>query len=163
MMPVSIEEYLRESYEPDCDFVDGELVDRHAGYHPHGAVIGEILYQLRRFRPDAYGYPILRLRVAEQCIRVADVAVFLERPSEQIPSKPPFICVEVLSEFDSFDELAPKLEDYPRFGVAHIWLIDPAERCGWFYQSRQFSRVTNALRAGAISLDIAQLFAELDG
>jgi hypothetical protein len=25
---ISVEEYLRSSYEPDCDFVDGEIEER---------------------------------------------------------------------------------------------------------------------------------------
>ncbi len=35
---VSLEEYLRTDYEPDCDYVDGELEERNVGEKEHSAV-----------------------------------------------------------------------------------------------------------------------------
>ena len=32
-----IEEYLRAVYEPDAEFVDGQIVERHLGENPHSA------------------------------------------------------------------------------------------------------------------------------
>src|SRR6266545_6293050 len=32
---VSVEEYLSTVYEPDCDYVDGELVERNVGEYEH--------------------------------------------------------------------------------------------------------------------------------
>jgi hypothetical protein len=32
---ISIDEYLKSSYRPDCDFVDGELVERNVGELDH--------------------------------------------------------------------------------------------------------------------------------
>lgn len=32
---VSVEEYLNTVYRPDCDYVDGELVDRNVGEKDH--------------------------------------------------------------------------------------------------------------------------------
>ena len=37
---LSLEEYLRTDYEPDCDYVDGELEERNAGELQHSAVLG---------------------------------------------------------------------------------------------------------------------------
>lgn len=34
-MTTSLAEDLTTTYEPDCDYVDGELVDRNAGFFPH--------------------------------------------------------------------------------------------------------------------------------
>jgi hypothetical protein len=28
---VSVEEYLQTAYDPDCDYVDGEVIDRNVG------------------------------------------------------------------------------------------------------------------------------------
>ena len=35
MTSVSVEEYLRTSYEPEMEYVDGQLVDRHVGEYDH--------------------------------------------------------------------------------------------------------------------------------
>jgi len=35
---VSVSEYLRSSYRPDCDFVDGKLEERNPGEHDHAAL-----------------------------------------------------------------------------------------------------------------------------
>jgi hypothetical protein len=32
---VSVEEYLHTSYDPDCDYVDGEIVERNVGELDH--------------------------------------------------------------------------------------------------------------------------------
>ena len=32
---ISVEEYLRTSYRPDCDFVDGEVLERNVGETDH--------------------------------------------------------------------------------------------------------------------------------
>jgi hypothetical protein len=37
MSSISITEYLESSYRPDCDYVDGRLVDRNVGERDHGA------------------------------------------------------------------------------------------------------------------------------
>jgi hypothetical protein len=31
----SLDEYLRTSYRPDCDFIEGEVLDRHVGKRRH--------------------------------------------------------------------------------------------------------------------------------
>lgn len=59
-------------------------------------------------------------------IRVADVAVFKgARPTEQIPSTPPFIVIEVVSRDDRYVDILTKLEEYRAWGVQHVWLVDP--------------------------------------
>ena len=40
---VSLEEYLKTSYEPDCDYVDGVLEERNLGEWNHGDLQGEIV------------------------------------------------------------------------------------------------------------------------
>jgi hypothetical protein len=33
---IPVEEYLRTIYHPDCDYVDGEVVERNLGEQSHG-------------------------------------------------------------------------------------------------------------------------------
>lgn len=60
---VSVEEYLHSSYEVDCDYVDGELVEREVGERDHSQLQGHILaYYLSRRRKWGI-YPFVEQRV----------------------------------------------------------------------------------------------------
>lgn len=54
---VSVEEYLKTSYSPDCDYVDGEVIPRNLGESKHSGAQREILFVL------AERYPELRRRL----------------------------------------------------------------------------------------------------
>jgi len=49
---VSLEEYLGTVYEPDCDYVDGELEDRNVGEFDHGDLQSEIVRYFRNRRRE---------------------------------------------------------------------------------------------------------------
>jgi hypothetical protein len=40
---IPIAEYLEASYRPDCDYVDGRLVERNVGERDHSILQGEII------------------------------------------------------------------------------------------------------------------------
>jgi len=44
---VSLEEYLCTSYDPDCDYADGELEDRNVGEKGHSKAQGNLYLYLR--------------------------------------------------------------------------------------------------------------------
>ena len=128
---VSLSDYLTTSFEwPAPEFVDGELVERREPRLPHSIAQGRCLRVLARAPESAQliAGPELRLRSSVSRIRVADVAVFKgARPTEQIPSTPPFIVIEVVSRDDRYVDILTKLEEYRAWGVQHVWLVDP-----WF-------------------------------
>ncbi len=72
---VSLNEYLTTDYEPDCDYVDGELEERNLGEKEHSAVqaflIGWFLMHQESLHLEAY--PELRLRVSATRVRIADL------------------------------------------------------------------------------------------
>jgi hypothetical protein len=37
--PISVEEYLKTSYRPDVDYVDGHIEERHPGEKTHGETL----------------------------------------------------------------------------------------------------------------------------
>ena len=47
---VSIHEYLNTSYRPDCDYVDGAVLERNVGEYDHGRLPGAVscYYFIRR-------------------------------------------------------------------------------------------------------------------
>ena len=120
MPTVPVEEYLHTLYRPDCDYVEGELVDRNVGLLTHQMAIREVLFYFyeRRSLWDIFVILSLRVRISPSRYRVPDVLVVLgPEPNEQILTKPPFLCLEVLSPEDRVGEMQERIDDYLRWGV----------------------------------------------
>ena len=135
---VSIEEYLRSTYRPDCDYVDGEVLERNVGERDHSRLQGEIYFYFRsRAREwNARAYPEQRVQVSAHRFRVPDLCVVLgDEPEEQVFTRPPFICIEILSPEDRQQRTQERVDDYLRFGVPHVWVIDPWTRRAWVYSA----------------------------
>ena len=126
---VPVEEYLRMSFEGSGpEYLDGELVERNVGGEKHSSVQASLtgIFQSLKKNRRIHVRPEIHLRLAPARVRVADLAVFLERPAEEIPSSPPHIVVEIVSPGDWYIEIHEKLQEYRSWGVKHIWLVDPA-------------------------------------
>jgi len=97
---VSVEAYLRSSYEPDAEYVDGEIEERPMGEFDHASWQLAILRWFLQHEKDwdIRVRPELRLQVAATRFRVPDVTV-LDRaqPVEQIITHPPLAVFDVLS------------------------------------------------------------------
>lgn len=62
-----------------------------------------------------YLVPELRVRVSPGRCRVADLTVFAgEEPSENVPSQPSLVVVEILSREDRRADVLEKLDDYQK-------------------------------------------------
>jgi Uma2 family endonuclease len=124
---LSVEDYLRMSFEgPSPDYVDGELVKRGEPVYLHSKTQGRCFRMLEKAGRRLFVGPEMRLRVGETQIRIADLAAFQDvEPTEQIPSTPPFIVIEVVSPDDRYIDIHTKLEQYRKWGVPHVWLVDP--------------------------------------
>jgi Uma2 family endonuclease len=129
---VSLEEYLRTSFDnPDREYVDGEIVERplpdlfHSKTHFRLAWLIGNLAQTRPF----FGQVELRSRVGQTRVRIPDVSIYAgEEPTELVPTKPPFVAIEILSPDDRYSELMQKFKEYKTWGVRHVWLVDPQGR-----------------------------------
>jgi Uma2 family endonuclease len=125
---VPIEVYLRSSYEPDAEYVDGAIEERPMGQYDHAAWQEAIILW---FRQHALEWnirvkPELRVQVSATRFRVPDVTVLdRSRPIEQILTHPPIAVFEVLSPEDTKTRIMRKLGDYATMGISHIWVIDP--------------------------------------
>ena len=129
-MHVPVEIYLRSSYEPDAEFVDGEVEERPAGGYDHAAWQKAILTWFLQHEEgwNVNSLPELRIRVSETRYRVPDVTVLDARhPVEQIITQPPLAVFEILSPEDTFARLRRKLDDYVTMGIPNIWVIDPTD------------------------------------
>jgi Uma2 family endonuclease len=157
MNGISPHEYLTRSYDPAVEYVDGALVERHAGEWAHALVQSNVLVALRGRRPALLAVTSLRLRTDEARYRIPDVCAFLS------PSAPPHLIVEVLSESDALSAAMEKLREYARQGVANIWLIDPRLKVMSAYRGSALIEIegeTIATVDGAVELTRAEIFAE---
>jgi Uma2 family endonuclease len=130
---VSVSEYLSTSYRPDCDYVDGVVLERNLGEYDHARLQLEVAayFHARRKEWGIRVVPEQRVQVSPTRFRVPDVCVVLGEPPEQIFKTPPFICIEILSKDDRLSGMQDRIADYLNFGVRYVWVIDPRTRKAW--------------------------------
>ena len=131
---ISVDEYLRTSFRPDCDFIEGEVLERNVGKRRHGYAqmhIG-IWFGRRADLPRLVPISEFRTRVGPNRIRIPDV-VLCEPPlsDEEVLTSPPYLCIEIMSPDDTMAAMQDRLDDYLHFGVPNIWVIDPYKHRGW--------------------------------
>jgi Uma2 family endonuclease len=140
---IPVEVYLRSSYEPDAEYVDGEIEERPAGENDHSAWQEAICFWFRQHAQEwnVRVRPELRIQTGPTRFRVPDVTV-LDRaqPLEQIVTRPPLAVFEILSPEDRMQRLLRKLEDYRIMGIPEIWVIDPQEAIYYRYEERRLMR-----------------------
>jgi Uma2 family endonuclease len=133
---VSVDEYLHTSYDPDCDYVDGEIVERNVGDTDHSDCQGRIYAYLLNRSKQLRIYPLVeeRVQVSASRFRVPDVCLVAgPRPSEQILTTPPLIAIEILSKDDRMGEMQERIDDYLKFAVRYVWVINPLTQRAWVY------------------------------
>jgi Uma2 family endonuclease len=130
---ISVEEYLRTSYRPDRDYVDGEVVERNVGELDHSTLQKKIILYLgiREAELGISVYPEQRVQVSKTRFRIPDVCVTLGTPTEQILTHPPFICIEILSPEDRWPRMQQRIDDYLGMGVPYVWVLDPGTKTAY--------------------------------
>lgn len=131
---MSIEEYLRTPFRPDVDFVDGVIEERNLGEWDHARLQG-FLYAFLLDREEEWGVyvsPERRVQVSATRFRVPDVCVTdaLEEV-EQMPTKPPLLCIKVKSPEDRLPRMLERVKDFHRMGVGQVWVFDPETQSVW--------------------------------
>jgi Uma2 family endonuclease len=161
---ISKEEYLSTSYRPDCDFVDGEVVERNVGEFDHGRLQG-LTFSYLLSREKLWGLRVVleqRVQVKPERFRIPDVCVVLAgKPIQQVFTDPPFLCIEVLSPADRMSRVQERIDDYLSMGVPHVWVIDPESRRGYHYTSEGMREAKDGVLRTAeppIEVPIAELF-----
>ena len=148
---ISVEEYLKTAYRPDCDYIDGVVEERNLGERDHAWMQGKLVaFFLSRFRETGVAaLPEWRFQVKPTRFRIPDIVVTRGKPDEQILTKPPLLCIEILSPEDTVSKVNARIADYLEFGVPVVWLIDPAERRLWIYRPTGMEEATG----GSVKLD----------
>ena len=136
---MSVDEYLRTEFDgADRDYVDGEVVERNMGELPHARLQGRLIHLLSRLAEtlSIQVLPEIRIQVSRTRFRVADIAVWRAGAiGHRIPTVPPFLVVEILSQEDRLVRLQPKIQEYLAYGVEWVWIVDPDERRAMRYSA----------------------------
>jgi Uma2 family endonuclease len=163
---ISLGEYLSNTYEPDCDFVDGVLEERNVGLKRHSRtqmVLAAWLFA----REKTHGHKVLpeqRVKVSPTRVRIPDICLVAPDNYEELTQKPPALWIEIVSPDDRWGRIQTRLADVINFGVPMIWIIDPYSKQAWM-----MTRATGAtavidgmLRYAELNLEVpvAEILAE---
>ncbi len=163
---LTVDEYLHTSFEDgDCEYVDGEIVEKNMGELGHSGVQMQLSSLLNAFRsPKLQVKPEIRVRTTPSRFRVPDIGVWLPGDiGTRIPTVPPFLIVEILSPEDRMTRVKVKVEEYLAAGTQWIWLVDPDEKMAICYsQANPAGSVCDVLRteSPAIEIPLSEVFAD---
>lgn len=131
---VSVEEYLTTTYRPDCEYVDGEILERNVGELDHGRlqILMGYYFVGREMLWGISAVTEVRVQVKPTRFRVPDISVLAGLvPKTRILREPPLLCVEILSPDDRMVRVQESVEDYLNFGVPCVWVVNPVTRRGF--------------------------------
>lgn len=134
LMPVetliSVAEYLSTTYRPDCEYLEGTLLERNLGEYPHSylqMMLGAALLAYKK-QCDVMPLPEQRIQVSKGRYRIPDLCLVSGKVTGPILTEPPLLCVEILSKADRMSEMQERIDDYLSFGVPCVWILDPLRR-----------------------------------
>ncbi len=162
---VSVEEYLRTSYKPACEYRDGVLHPKPMPTWKHGVIQGQ-LWSL--IRSAAKGFTVsseASVRINPQTYLIPDLAVQRRTEFEgPYPTKPIHLCVEIMSPEDRLVKVLEKCNEYLEWGVPTTWIIDPENRRAWQFEAWPPEEIKSGgqLKAGEIAIPVDDIFKILD-
>ena len=158
---VSVDEYLRTAYRPDCDYLNGEAVKRNLGEFEHSSAQREILLFLATHYPDLRKrlLPEQRVQVRTDRYRIPDICIVTTQSAgEKIITTPPELCIEILSPEDTLTQTMERVRDYFSMGVPSCWIIDPVSHEGWIATpGRLLEALDGILRSNGIEMPLADV------
>jgi Uma2 family endonuclease len=164
---VPLEEYLRTYYEPDMEYVDGQLVARHVGEYFHALLQGLISSELNlRHRKNGFRvFTEARVRINDRPrYRIPDISVLALPHEVTSVLTQPHLVIEIVSPDDEASERLQKIADYAEAGIPYVWIVDPYKRtvmeAGKGTVRPAESLCISTPLVGEI--DFAELFAQLD-
>ena len=163
---MGVDEYLKTSFDDgDCEYLDGEVVERNMGEMPHADVqytLGRLLWPFRR-RFGIRILPEIRTRISPTRYRIPDLAVYRnDNIGDRIPTVPPFLAIEILSPEDRMARIRRVVDDYIALGVPVVWILDPLEKRAYVADAESGLRdvVSGILEAAHVSLTTDEVFSE---
>ena len=162
---VSVEEYLRTSYTPNCEYVDGLLVPKSRGTKKHGKLQLRIGTLLEKAFPNYETTTEQTVRITPSQYLIPDLAVERrDQAQDPYPILPVHLCIEILSPDDRLSSALEKCETYHRWGTPYTWVVDPQERRAWQCSNGLAPvevQAAGELTAGDIHLSLSDIFSGL--
>jgi Uma2 family endonuclease len=160
-----LEQYLRTTFHPDRDYVDGFAEARAMGEYDHGKV-QYMLLRLLGSRESEWKIDVVpecRLQIRPGRFRILDVMVLkTDHAVHRYPTTAPLICIEVLSPEDTWARLRKVLDDYLSMGAENVWAFDPEAREAFRYGADGFRKMTELTVKGTpIHVNVAEVFSVL--
>jgi Uma2 family endonuclease len=163
---VPVAAYLHSTYEPDAEYIDGEIQERFVGEYDHASWQAALLEYFSKYKHDwnIRALAELRVQVAPTRFRVPDVTVLdRDRPIEQIITHAPLAVFEILSPEDTMARILVKLLDYERMGIAGIFLVDPKSHTKYqFHAGTLLTLADDPITSGRLTIDFKAIEALLD-
>lgn len=176
----TVEDLLRVNSQGGmCELVDGALVEKAMGWRESmiAMALGSIIRSFVLTRnlgvvSGADGF----IRILRTQVRGPDVAfISWDRllggkvPEDKVPELVPDLAIEVLSEGNTYAEMARKRREYFHAGVRQVWMVDIEERTVAVYTDitkYELFDETQSLNGGDIlpglEISLGALFGELD-
>ncbi|SRR5579875_166404 len=164
---ISVEEYLRTYYDPDMEYVDGQLVERSVGERRHSLIQGLVITELNNRRRER-GFEVFaeqriiiqpgrHYRIPDICVKAVpyDPVPVLERPD---------LTIEILSPDDTLTAAAEKCAEYFQAEIPANWVCDPYRKALYSYGPEGLRLVNPPILENELTgpIDFAAIFAELD-
>ena len=129
---LTMEQYLQTSYDPDCEYIDGELGERNVGKWEHARLQAALSAWFWNHESE---WRVMvsteqRTRVTQTRVRIPDLVLVRVESQPPVLTKPPVLVVEILSPDDTFSEMRERVADYQKMGVETVWIVDPKIRTG---------------------------------
>jgi Uma2 family endonuclease len=164
---ISVEQYLRTYYDPDMEYVDGQLVERHVGEYFHSRLQFLIAQALgsrereRRYRV----FTEQRVFISDEPrYRIPDICV--KALPHQVTSvlTAPDLAIEVVSPDDAASDLLLRVVDFHQGGIPYVWIVDPYKRVLVDSVNGRVRRPAEQVLSTPLvgDVDFADLFAQLD-
>jgi Uma2 family endonuclease len=157
---VTVEDYLRRTEKPYCEYVDGVLYPKAMPTTLHARIQFLLQVLLQRQGVEALAEVHVRLSPTKYLIPDVIAAPTIQSP---YPTDPVLLCVEILSPEDRLGAMLAKCEQYHTWGVPFCWVIDPEKKSAWQYHAgNEPERVDRGgtLTAGNLSVRLEELFTE---
>ncbi|MBV8632480.1 MAG: Uma2 family endonuclease [Silvibacterium sp.] len=160
-----ITEYLNTDYDPDLEYVDGQLVERNVGKWEHARVLallaGWIGSREGEWRVQAAAG--VRTRVSRSRVRLPDVLLVGLGAQPPVIDEAPVLAVEILSDDDTVAATKRKCEEPIAMGAKGVWIVNSLNGTAFHWLSTEWKEATRLeVPATPIYVEIQYLWDRLD-
>jgi Uma2 family endonuclease len=147
---MSIAEYLNSDYDPDLEYVDGQLVERNVGKWEHGRIQALLTIWFGQHEDEwkVQTATDIRTRVGWTRVRLPDVLLVGLAAQPPVIEEAPVLAVEILSDGDTLAATKKKCSEYIDMGAKGVSIINPLNRTALQWDGASWKEATRLEVAG---------------